>query len=355
MKIGIDFRLANISHRGMAKFCREIVRQLLAMDNNNTYILYIDGKININYDNTIAKYEYRELPKSNYIISEQFFLPWAVIKDKCDVLWCPNNTFPIFLPKRIKLIVTIHDLIYFYKPISKSSFYQKIGALYRKYNLKGFSKKISVATTVSNFSRMEIRKYLPQITKVVLTYNCMDDFIKNVSYVKGRETRLPNNNFFFTVSGDAPSKNLQTLINVFQKKYPDEILYIAGVKKGAAIRKKYNNIFFLDSGIATEVLIQYYLNCKCFIFPSIYEGFGIPIIEAMVCGKPIISTNVCSLPEILGDKGIQVEPTEEGIERGIKDFLFNYEKYDFDYKICLIRFDNWASSANQLLESCFQI
>lgn len=355
MKIGIDFRLANTSHRGMAKFCREIVRQLLLIDKTNEYVLYIDDKINVIYESTVAKYEYRMIHRSNYIISEQIYLPYAVSKDNCDVLWCPYNTFPILLHKRIKLIVTIHDLIFFYKAINKSSFYQKVGAIYRKFILKKFSKKIFAATTVSEYSSKEISKYLPQVKNVVLTYNCIDDFIRIRNLYRTNITLLPQKDFFFTVSGDAPSKNLKVLIDVFLKNFPDEILYIAGVNKNSTMRIEYNNIHFIDAGIPAETLLQYYVNCKCFIFPSLYEGFGIPIIEAMACEKPIISSNTCSLPEILCNKGIQVNPTEDGLRYGINEFLNNNTKYDFNYKSCLYRFKDWSNQAVKFLKLCSQI
>lgn len=349
MNIGIDFRLANCSHRGMARYCREIVRCLLEMDRSNHYILFIDESPTVHFEGC-NNYSFCFIHTKNYIIGEQIYLPLEAVKMGCDVLWCPYNTFPIFLPLKIRLLVTIHDVIFFYKNRSSRTFYQHVGGVYRKCVLKLFYKRINSCVTVSAFSKNEILKYIPFKIPIKITYNCVNSFSKNVEYYK-KNNAVFIRDYFFTVSGDAASKNLDVLIDVFKKEFPNETLVIGGVSKKSTLRANASsNIIFLDEGVSDNILIRNYLECKCFLFCSKYEGFGIPIIEAAICGKPIIASNTSSIPEILGEKGILVEPSYFGILEGVRLFRSSY-KQNVDYSDIISKFNDWHHPATTILNS----
>ncbi|MBD5281036.1 MAG: glycosyltransferase family 4 protein [Bacteroides sp.] len=348
MIIGIDYRLANSTWRGMGRYCREIVDCLIEIDKYNNYVLFFDGELRDSIKKENVRYV--RIPTANYIIGEQVWLPFMVHREKCDILWCPNNTFPIFLSKRVRLFTTIHDLIFFYQNDGIQSFKQKIGKIYRKFILKKFSYRINECFTVSEYSKGEIEKYLNIKCKIGITPNCIKKFSDKIkSYLQVHS--VCKKSYFFTLSGDAPSKNLDVLINVFIKEFPDEKLIIGGVGNDSIFRSyESSQIQFLQAGISDDRLIQSYLESRCFLFCSKYEGFGIPVLEAMACGIPIISSNTTSLPEILDGSGYLVEPTYEGICNGIRDFLNHINCKMLNYDRILNRYYDWHNSAKVILD-----
>ena len=340
MKIAIDYRLAASSNRGMARYCREIVNELFRLDKQNEYYLLTSV---IPDDVKLPKnFKFVRLSLTNFILSEQFSIPAACRRLKPDVLWSPYNTFPVFLRKKTKLFVTIHDLIFFNAPMGEEKLYKRIGRLYRKAIVKTFSKHICSYFTVSEYSKSLIRNLLKLNCDGVITPNCLSpDFISLSE--KYRENGKMN--FFFTVSGDNPSKNLQFLINIFSEKLVDETLYIAGLGEKSEFRKyQTNKIIFLSQNISDEELVKLYSSCKAFIFPSLEEGFGIPIIEALCCHSKVISSNRTCLPEIVGNQGVLFDPTDEN------SLLFAIKQLDehtFFYDIT--QYVSWKNFARLVL------
>lgn len=348
MKIGIDYRLANRSHRGMARYCHEIVRKLLEMDYENEYVLIVDSEPQEKFVSK-CNYRYVEVGISNFIIGEQFSIPFILFKEKCDVFWSPYNTFPVFIPKDTKLLATVHDVIFLY-PFEKGlSSYQRIGALYRRYILKYFHKKVARFFTVSQYSKNELLRLLPINVPIDVTYNCIDKFADKVADVSNK-INIGNSNYFFTLSGDGPNKNLDTLLSLFEKDFRSEKLIVGGVGTNSKYRKREcTNIHFLPCGISDDELIEVYLKCKCFLFFSKFEGFGIPLIEAAICGNPILASNTTSIPEILGNFGKMCSPEYKDMKALISDFLLNQNTSKIDYSPLIKRFNNWEIPARKVL------
>lgn len=349
MKIGIDYRLANRSYRGMARYCREIVRMMLETDNENEYFLILDSAPNIKIPEK-AKVKFVKISTHNYIIGEQVCIPRLLNRLNLEVFWSPYNTFPIRMPHKTRLLVTVHDLIFFYRIDKRISLYQRIGALYRRFILKYFKKKVSSFFTVSEFSKKEMLRLLQIDVPIEVTYNCVDKFASKVNMVKSIAPDIYDEDYFFTVSGDGPNKNIDNVLTVFEKDFPNEKIVVAGLSSTSKHRnRKRNNIKFLPYGISDEELIKAYLKCKCFLFCSKYEGFGIPIIEASICRKPIIASNTTSIPEILNGQGITGNPTRESIRNMIREFLVHPEKGEVNYVELVRRFNNWEVPAKLIL------
>lgn len=349
MKIGIDYSLATSTNRGMGRYIKEMVNALIKLPSNNQYILYTHLPISIVLP---INFKERRLPISNLIIGEQWFLPHMAKKDKIDILWSPGNTFPLYLSKNIKLVVTIHDLIFMSPIRGKASIKQKIGHLYRKYILKYGHNRIDKCITVSKYSAKEIEQILG-IKNIVITYNCIDTFYNLANTI---ETPTSRGNFYFTLSGDAPSKNLQHIIDTFKNNLQNEKLIIAGVPTKSSIRNQQNNnIIFLNYGISDIELIKWYKSCKAFIFLSIKEGFGIPLLEALVCDSPIICSNTTSIPEIVGIYAILIDPlNKEQLTKTIQQI--DLHKINTSNKfIHLNKFLNWSESAQILLNNFIQL
>jgi glycosyltransferase involved in cell wall biosynthesis len=329
MKIGIDYRLANSSTRGMARYAREITQCILEEDFNNTYILYIDKKLSVpikSASNIIVK----QIKVSNYIIGEQISLALYSFVDNLDILWSPYDTFPLLCGRKTNLIVTIHDLIFLNKSIGKIKIRQIIGRLYRKYCILIGKNKIKIRFTVSNYSKKEIERKLG-INNVLITSNCISSFYnKYLLYKQKTEFNNIIIPYYFTVSGDAPSKNIKFIINYFINYLPNEYLYIAGISEHSCIRKySSKNIVILESNLSDEELIGYYSKCRVFLFLSLQEGFGIPVLEALVCGAKIIVSNRTSIPEVAGNCAIVIDPDNEG---QLSDALDKIELFLVDEK-----------------------
>lgn len=342
MIIGIDYRLAITSKRGMGRYCREIVAQLFVLDQVNKYILYVDRPIEVG--NFPSNFQTEILDFKNYILSEQLSLHKQAKLDQLDILWCPYNTFPLFLTRRIKLIVTIHDLIFWNKPYGHESFVQKVGRIYRKLCISLGKKAINECLTVSQFSADQILKILA--IKSTVTYNCIGEFSKLADTVKINKRE----NFFFTLSGDAPNKNLSHILKMFETELLDQHLIIAGVSSKSILRNRERcNIHFLPEGISDIELIKHYKTCKAFLFMSLKEGFGIPILEAAVCNAYIISSNTTSLPEIVGPCGVLINPLNK---KELISSISNIDRIKIDKETIdghISKFIHWEIPALQIL------
>lgn len=355
MKIGIDCLLIN-TNRGMGRYIREILKKLNELDKENEYILFCNEDLDLTLNKNFKKIL---INTKNYFIYEQVILPFLCKKKRIDILWCGGNTFPIFLSRKIKLFVTIHDLIFFLKSSDKQNIYQKLGKIYRRINLILGKNKIHKCFTVSKYSKNEIEKKL-NLKKVIITYNNIDNFIKLLENKKStsilKELEIEKNSYFYTVSGTSSNKNLKMLLNIFKSKEIDKKLVVSGVKN-------YKKTIFFDfvaknnlenKIIFTEVINDYemidlYKNSKAFIFISLLEGFGIPLIEAQACGCTIIASNTTSLPEVGGKEILYVDPKNcDLILNKIKDVSKSQGENKKQYKN-LQNFISWNKTAQIIL------
>lgn len=310
MRIAIDYRLAANSNRGMGRYCREIVGRLMRLDADNQYILYTNSIEDVSQ---VLSPNFKVCPigRCNYISGEQWGISRRLLRDRPDLFWAPYNTFPLVIPRKTGLIVTIHDLIFLKKSGKPRNMVQYIGKLYRKWTIRFGSRRIDRCVSVSRYSADEIKRVL-NIPEVTVTYNCADAFRGKLK-AGTSESMIGEKQYFFTLSGDAPSKNLSFVIDLFKNDLLTETLVIAGIPANSPIRSEAcDRIVFLPARISDEELIVHYSQCKAFLFLSLYEGFGIPVLEALMCGARVIASNRTSIPEVVGDCGVLVDPTDRG-------------------------------------------
>ncbi len=308
MRIAIDYRLAANSNRGMGRYCREIVDRLMRLDTENQYILYTNSIEDVSRV-LPSNFKVCSIGRCNYIFGEQWGISRRLRHDHPDLFWAPYNTFPLILPREIGLIVTIHDLIFLKKSGRSRNMVQYIGRLYRKWTILFGFRRIDRCVSVSRYSAEEIKRVL-NIPNITITYNCADAFRDKLKAVNSKPV-IGEKQFFFTLSGDAPSKNLSFLIDLFKYDLLTETLVIAGIPANSPIRlEACDRIVFLPGRISDEDLIVHYSQCKAFLFLSLYEGFGLPVLEALMCGARVIASNRTSIPEVVGDCGVLVDPTD---------------------------------------------
>lgn len=267
-----------------------------------------------------------------------------------DVYWAPYNTFPLCKPKALKYLVTVHDLIFMDKISKKASFRQKVGALYRRYVLQYGLNKVDHFFTVSEYTKAQMRKRLSLSSdRVSVSYNCISNFINKIDIIK--QSNIKKGNYYFTLSGDAPNKNLPFVLDYF-KKNPDKYLLIGGVESHSSLRNRvFENVEFLPFGVDDNTIIQHYLACKGFLFLSLKEGFGIPVLEAMACNCRMLLSDTTSIPEIAGDCALYADPTDyDSFEQGMER-LENFNPNIDDIQKRLERFFNWSCSADVVYRS----
>lgn len=274
----------------------------------------------------IACYHTEEIPTSIpiYSIKEVFKFPFLV--PECDIFWSPHYNVPILPIKAKKRLVTIHDIFHlaFFHTLSWK---QKI---YARLLLNAAVRLSDHIITVSEFSKSEIIKYLkvnPEKISVIPNgvnheqFKIIDDAVirKNVQ----ERYQLPKK-FMLYVGNIKPHKNLLSLIKAFARvkdQLPAVDLVIVGKKEGFITAdhalftfleqdKSLANRVVFTGYVASEDLPVLYNLADLFVFPSLYEGFGLPPLEAMACGCPLLVSDRASMPEICGENAHYVDPTD---------------------------------------------
>jgi len=244
---------------------------------------------------------------------EQIWLPFLCRRLNVDILICPYNTAPLLLAHNTKLVLVVHDLIFLssWREIPPSfNLRHELGRIYRKYLLPLVIRRAFKIITVSQYSKHRIaQEFSLDPGNITVIPNAVEPewFSRQpVSY----SLRAP---YILTVSGEAPSKNLTNLILAisslrqqlsFDGTFP--YLRVVGVKQRyhshfRALAKSVGveDYIYFESYVDQEVLIELYRNSKLFVFSSLAEGFGIPLVEAMATGCPIACSHTTSLPEVV--------------------------------------------------------
>lgn len=315
MKIGIDIRTAGGEKAGKGCYTFNIVQNLLKLDKENEYILYSNTKFTGFEDFSNATHK--------VINKKGLFWHLEVIRDikreKVDTFFAPTSyIIPAFIPKKIKSILTVHDLVAFLFPDT----HNKKAVFIEKLLLKRALKKANYVLPVSKNTKNDLlKKFKLEESKIRVLYCSADTSFRPIErgtldeFIK--KTQLPNN-FILAVGTISPRKNYINLIKafaIFTNTHSDYHLIIVG-KKGwqyEDVFKEINGkgikgrVHFLDY-LSQKSLINLYSLAKAFVFPSFYEGFGIPPLEAMKCDCPVIASNRSSIPEVVGEAAIKIDP-----------------------------------------------
>ncbi len=335
-RIGIDARFYGPTGKGLGRYTQEVVDNILRIDRDSQYIIFLTKD---NFDEfespSEAKVEKVMIDVKWYTLAEQILMPFYIYKKKLDLIHFPHFNVPILTP--VNFVVTIHDLILTKFPTPRASTLGPV--LYKIKNLSyrfviwcaiHRSKKI---ITVSNFTKNDIiKQFKADSEKIKVTYEGVANLSKGrdslfVAKLDDNKTLLRyniNKNFFLYVGNAYPHKNLETLISAFKdfhKNNPEVQLVLVGqedyfykrIKKIASDFGLWNeesqkNVVVFPDYVPDERLEILYKQSIAYIFPSLYEGFGLPGLEAMVKGCPVISSCSASMPEIFGDAAIYFDP-----------------------------------------------
>jgi glycosyltransferase involved in cell wall biosynthesis len=307
MRIGIDARM--IEHSGIGSYIKTLVSYIGKFDKND-YVLFGDpGKLE-QFNIPVIKADFPV-----YSITEQIKLPGLLKKSGIDLFHETHYNVPYFYNG--KLITTIHDLIHLIMPEFLPS---KAAYLYAKFMIAYACKKSEKIITISQHTKNDLVKYFNvEPSKIEVIYIGVNPVFKPSKEISGEMTKKIGK-YILYVGAVRPHKNVHTLIEAFialrNKHNIEHKLVLIGKGKPEYIAKigsiialnKLENIVLRPEVKSQEELAKYYCGADIFVFPSLYEGFGLPPLEAMACGCPVISSNTSSLPEVIGDAGIMVGP-----------------------------------------------
>jgi glycosyltransferase involved in cell wall biosynthesis len=313
MKLAVDARWMVGRYRGMGRYAHallEPVRDRVVALLPASY----PGSVYANVHEGFGLFPYWE----------QFVLPGLVERLGATELLCPYNTAPLRPPPSAGMTLILHDLIYL-EPWSRLppsvSAYQTAGRLYRRWVVPRVAARADRIVAVSNHTRDCIveRFGIPE-ARIRVIPNSIDEgwLVPEASNPASRQPWL------LAVAGEAPSKNLGALLQAFGEfrrrggaRVADSLLRIVGI--GASHQPHFGRLAtragvaehvrfepFLDE----EALRSLYRSARLFVMPSLYEGFGIPVLEAMASGTPVACSNTTALPEVVGDAGWLFDPRD---------------------------------------------
>lgn len=365
MKIGIEAqRIFRKNKHGMDYVVLQEIKKLQQMDTTNEYYVFVKPGDDRCVEST-KNVHVIELNCPTYPLWEQWALPRAAKKYGVDILHCTSNTAPIWC--NIPLVLTLHDII-FLEPRDKQnhSLYQNMGWFYRRLDVPRILDKCRRIITVSNFEMENIisKLNIPR-ERMAMIYNGYNDWFKPLEDKKDvYKMYIPEEGYFFFLGNTDPKKNTERTLVAYSKYLKQsEVkrkLLMADLDKeyldGIIERNQIDNIkenIVMPGYIVNSDLPYIYNHAVAFLYTSLRESFGIPLLEAMACGTPVITSNTSSMPEIAGENAILVNP-ESSDE--ITEMMLRLEKdkdfYEQQRQIGLERAKlfSWRRTAENLLK-----
>lgn len=339
LRIGIDARFYGSAGKGLGRYTEKLIDHLELLDKDNDYFVFLRSENfneyapkNPRFKKVLARYPW-------YSFSEQFLFPLLLLRFHLDLAHFPHFNIPFWYTG--KFVVTIHDLILLRYPTilntTRSAFFYFIKFVAYRFVIACAVWRAKHIITVSHFTKEDILKhYVGARGKISVTYEAADAFCRMLTWQEewklferlklfdekqGSEPKKVTRDilkpYILYVGNAYPHKNLEALLSAsvsfsfytFVLVGKEDYFY-ARLKKTARDRG-IKNILFADF-VDDRELNTLYRFAVCYIFPSLYEGFGLPPLEAMARGLPVISSDQGALPEILGDAAHYFNPHVRG-------------------------------------------
>lgn len=338
MRIGIEAqRLFRKNKHGMDIVALELIKALQKTDTRNQYFVFVKVDQDSACIEATENVEIVTTKKYPYLWWEQVVLRKLSQKYRLDILHCTSNTAPIGLS--VPLIITIHDIIYLERVnLRKGSWYQILGNLYRRWVVPLVAPATKKVITVSEYEKKVIQKRFPKIDLVAIYNGLQNSFGRITDPHVLREVKerykLPDE-FIFFIGNTDPKKNLIGILKAYslliQKgfhKIPHLVILDINLSFLERMILSVNpelKKYIISSGyVPNYQLPAIYSLATLFMYPSLRESFGIPLLEAMACGTPIITSNTSSMPEVVEDAALLVDPLQPAqIANAIETLLNN--------------------------------
>lgn len=322
-RIGLDARFALGERRGIGNYSLELFRAMAAVDHGFEFIFYSDRKDEFGLLEGLPNSSVRVLRPGFYPFWEQAMLPLALQRDEIDLFHAVGNTAPVIMPRRTRLVITLCDVMYMKEegtlPLSQS-WYQRLGRIYRRLIVPPAVRIADHVLTISEFSRADICETLAGCSpeKISVTLLGLPSSFHITPPHEADTSPLGETPYLLHLGGLDPRKNTHLVVRAFlDLKRSGQIngkLVILGLKNLNSLNldpseTAESECWIHLPGFVSEMdLPRYYRHASMFLFPSLYEGFGIPLLEAMACGTPIITSDLSSLPEVAGNAALLIDP-----------------------------------------------
>lgn len=366
MRIGINATILHEKPSGLGIFTINIIREVAKkMDENNKLVIYTSNAepfkeldVEIRLAPKLISPKYKKVGGLFRFLWSQLIYPIKLKKDKVDLVYSTTHHGTFF--SNIPQIITIHDLLPIIFPNQ-----HRLQNYYFKYITPILLKNTNRVITVSHNTKKDIISEY-EYKDIDIVYNSYDKehFVKK----KNNHFKKKYGDYFLFLGASYPHKNLENAVKAFfllneenpnlkmviaggQKSYRDELLSKIKEERGDL-----NNIEIIDY-VSYKDLPVLYSNSLALLYPSYYEGFGIPPIEAMACGCPVIVSNTSSLPEVCSDAAVYIEPgnvdsIKDGMEKILNNEEYKNQLIELGYKN-IERF-SWEDSAEKLI-NCLRI
>ncbi len=361
VKIAIDARMIGPFRHGIARYAYNLIKGLSDIDTRNDYVLLSNNTFLNDFVSSRGNFSLKVTSLKLYGIREQVFLPRLLQKEKIDIFHATSFACPV--SASCKVIMTIHDLIHVLFQ-EETSVARKI---YYSYIVRKAAGNASRIVTVSESSKRDIINYLSlSPEKIVVTYNAVDEIFKksnedNVDEIKERFGI--NGKFILYVGNLKPHKNVRMLIEAYQllRGKVNHKLVIVGKKEllfqKGLIGNMLEGVIFVGD-VSDALMPRFYSGADVYVSPSLYEGFGLPLIEAMACRTPVVALSTPSSDEILDNAGYVVNENQpEELANAIDTVLL-----DRNLRNCLvekgierIKQFSWEESAKKILEIYYKV
>ena len=365
MKIGIEAqRIFRKNKHGMDYVVLQEIRELSRMQTPHEFYVFVKPGDDPCVEST-EHVHIIELRCPSYPLWEQWALPRAVHRYGIQLLHCTSNTAPLWSP--VPLVLTLHDII-FLEPRDKQnhSIYQNLGWLYRRLVVPRILPHCRRIITVSDFELQNIigKLHIPR-ERMTMIHNGYNDWFRPVDdkdevYKK----YISDKGYFFFLGNTDPKKNTERTLVAYakylrqsmtkrrllmadlNKEYLDDIIRRNGIED---IRQH----IVMPGYIVNSDLPYVYNNAFAFLYTSLRESFGIPLLEGMACGTPVITSNTSSMPEIGGTEAILVNPeSSDDIAQAMLRLETDVAFYEKQRQIGLqrVKLFSWRKTTEQLLK-----
>jgi len=324
LRIGIDARPLTLPSNGIGRYTREIVSRLAA--SHHELFLYTHQPIELQDDRITFRCGNLDRPLFASAFAQYRFPRWAYI-DSVEVFWSPRHHLPLF--SSAPGVVTIHDLVWRKAPDSMIGLGRLLEALLMPPSLR----KAQAIIAVSEATREDLVEYLPAVTDRI-------SVIPEAAFTPTEEPQLnpQRSNEILFVGTFEPRKNLPGILKAFALLIEQGITSHRLILAGNPGWKENVAGLIAHLGLEGHVTLfgqanqveleKLYQNCDFTVQPAFYEGFGLPVLEAMTYGKPVITSNLSSMPEVAGDAALLVDPNSpEEIAEAMKRLITEPDLY----------------------------
>jgi len=361
--IAVDARPLAFPNSGIGRYTASLLREFIDGGAPHRFFLYCDRPTHLPFK-LPAHWAIRTGNVARRALSTPFaqaaFPLWALV-DRIDVFWSPRHHLPLLLPPHIRKVVTVHDMVWKRFPDTMTTGGKLIESILMPASLRSADRIIAV----SQFTRQEIAELSPSNTqKIDVIYEASSLQTINTSDVDTIDPPTKGRPYFLFVGSSEPRKNLARLLEAYRRYINSSDCRLDLVVAGSYQWGEFDARQFVEQHNLSErvhilkdvddlTLANLYAHARALVMPSLYEGFGLPLVEAMQWGVPLITSSDSAMSEIAGNAALTIDPLDtEAIRSAFSALAGNAQLHKLLAGNAATRSEqfNWRQSASQTLE-----